>query len=74
VEGTRTFFAVSVVLLAVGLWSLKDGWFPSEKVLKKHPIWDAQGQLDHFYTFNRSLAFLSLIGSGVCAYIHRVVR
>lgn len=74
VEGTRTYLKVSVTLLALGLWCVKDGWFPSAATLEKHPLWNAQGHLDHFYTFNRSLAFFSLIGSAICAYIHRVVR
>lgn len=37
IEGTKDFLYVAVVLLALGFWGLKDGWFPSEAVLKKHP-------------------------------------
>lgn len=36
------------------LWAIKDGWFPSEKVLMKHPESDEQ-----FYVFNQSLAYFS---------------
>lgn len=32
-------------------WAVADGWFPSEKVLLKHPASD-----DAFYLFNQSLA------------------
>ena len=28
----------------------------------------------NYYLFNKSLAFLSLIGSAICGYIHLVVK
>ena len=74
VPGTQTYFIMSLILLGLGIWCLKDGWFPSAAVLAKHAVWDEAGRLDHFYSFNRSLSVLALIGSAVCAYIHRVVR
>ncbi len=37
IEGTRDFLYWSIGLLLLGLWALKDGWFPSAKVLKDHP-------------------------------------
>jgi multidrug resistance efflux pump len=37
VEGTNDFLYVAIVLLALGVWSVKDGWFPSQRVLTKHP-------------------------------------
>lgn len=36
------------------LWAIKDGWFPSEKVLIRHPETDA-----NFYLFNQSLTYIS---------------
>ncbi len=36
VEGTKDFLIWSVVLLGLGLWSLRDGWFPTARVLEKH--------------------------------------
>ncbi len=69
VEGTKTFLLCALGLLLFGLWCVKDGWFPSEAVLLKHPLKDAD-----FYLFNKSLAILSLIGSAVCGYIHVLVK
>ncbi len=74
VQGTRTFYTISIVLLVLGIWCVKDGWFPAASVLAKHPMWTPEGHLDNFYLFNRSLAVISLIGSAVCGYIHRIVR
>lgn len=37
VEGTNDFLIAAVVLAALGLWCVKDGWFPSKSVLAKHP-------------------------------------
>jgi len=70
VEGTKTFLLWSVGLLLLGLWCVKDGWFPAESVVLKHP----PAEDASFYLFNKSLAVLSLIGSAVCGYIHMVVR
>lgn len=70
VEGTKTFLIWALVLLALGLWCVWDGWFPSAKVLEAHPL-DKGGS---FYLFNKSLAILSLIGAAVCGYIHMMVR
>ena len=72
VEGTKTFFYWSIALLILGLWCVKDGWFPSESVLAKHPLGDPQSV--GFYRFNRVTAFLTLTASAICAYIHRIVR
>lgn len=70
VAGTKKFLIWAVVLLALGIWSVVDGWFPSAETLAKHPL-DTDG---NFYLFNKSLAVMSLIGSAVCAYIHLLVR
>jgi hypothetical protein len=70
VEGTKTFLVCAVGLLLFGLWCVKDGWFPAESVVLKHPLEkDAS-----FYLFNKSLAIFSLIGSAVCGYIHAMVK
>lgn len=37
IQGTNDFLVWAVMLLALGLWGVKDGWFPSESVLEKHP-------------------------------------
>jgi hypothetical protein len=36
------------------LWAIRDGWFPSERVLWEHP-----DSTDSFYGFNKSLAVIS---------------
>ena len=141
VQGTNDFIVWAVVLLALGLWCIKDGWFPSQATLDKHPhevqvkapqggvvkdVFVKRGELiraeqpivrialtetnadlllkasvqgeiagmlaekgatlsrdqsvatlipeDTFYTFNHSLAFLSLLGALVCAVVHFLVR
>jgi hypothetical protein len=70
VEGTKTFLFWGLGLLFLGLWCVKDGWFPSDAMALKHPI-DTD---TNFYLFNKSLAFLSLVGSAICGYIHLVVK
>jgi len=37
VQGTNDFLVWAVVLFALGLWCVKDGWFPSQATLDKHP-------------------------------------
>lgn len=37
VEGTNDFLIAAVVLFGLGVWAIKDGWFPSPAVLEKHP-------------------------------------
>lgn len=72
VEGTRSYFWAAWGLLLLGLWCAKDGWFPSDSVLLRHP----PGTLEHdrFYIFNKSLSLLSLTASAVCAAVHRLVK
>ena len=72
VKGTSSFLIWSIGLALLCAWALKDGWFPSEGVINKHGV-PGESQ-DHFYTFNRSLAYLSGVGSIVCAFVHKFVR
>ena len=141
VPGTSDFLVWAVILLALGAWCVKDGWFPSEATLEKHPlevqmkqelpglvkdVFVRPGELvrerqpvarilltttngeqmirtpikgyiasvpvkkndmlgrdqvvatmtpeDTFYSFNQSLAVLSLLGALICATIHLLVR
>lgn len=37
VEGTNDFLVAAVILAGLGVWAVKDGWFPSAKVLERHP-------------------------------------
>jgi len=38
VTGTNDFLYFAIGLLAWGLWSVRDGWFPTQTVLKRHPL------------------------------------
>lgn len=38
VEGTRDFLYWAIGLLLLGLWAVRDGWFPPPSVQKKHPL------------------------------------
>ncbi len=38
VKGTNDYLIFAIALLAFGAWCVKDGWFPSPVVLKKHPM------------------------------------
>lgn len=70
VEGTKTFLYWSLALLLIGLWAVKDAWFPSQSTIDKKTA----EELAQFVLFNKSLAFLCLPASAICAYIHRIVR
>jgi len=37
VKGTNDFIVLAGIFFFLCLWSVKDAWFPSEKVLTKHP-------------------------------------
>jgi len=70
VEGTKSFLIWAVVLAAVAIWAVMDGWFPSEGTLTEHPLASSSS----FYLFNKSLALLSAVGAAICGYIHTVVK
>lgn len=38
VKGTKDFLVAGVVCIFICLWSVRDAWFPTEKILKKHPL------------------------------------
>ena len=37
VKGTKDFLVAGVVCAFICLWSIRDAWFPTEKILKRHP-------------------------------------
>jgi multidrug resistance efflux pump len=37
VKGTKDFLVMAVACAFLCLWSIRDAWFPSKKVLEKHP-------------------------------------
>jgi len=38
VKGTKDFLILAGICFFICLWAIKDAWFPSPKVLKKHPV------------------------------------
>ncbi|QBG46476.1 efflux RND transporter periplasmic adaptor subunit [Verrucomicrobia bacterium S94] len=38
VKGTNDFIVLAAIFFFLCLWAIKDAWFPSEKVLRKHPL------------------------------------
>lgn len=69
VEGTNKFLVWSIILALFAIWFIKDGWFPTEAILEKHP-----DPSDSYYLFNKSSGIISVIGAVICGYIHMVVR
>ncbi len=37
IKGTKDFLVVTVVCVFLCLWSIRDAWFPTKKILEKHP-------------------------------------
>jgi len=38
VRGTNDFLIAAIGLTLLGLWAVRDGWFPTKKLLEKHPL------------------------------------
>jgi multidrug resistance efflux pump len=38
IKGTNDFLVLGIIFFFLGIWAIKDAWFPSDKVLKKHPM------------------------------------
>lgn len=38
VKGTNDFLVLGLIFFFLCLWAIKDAWYPSDKVLKKHPL------------------------------------
>lgn len=38
IKGTKDFMVAAVACGFVCLWAIRDAWFPTEKILKKHPL------------------------------------
>lgn len=38
IKGTNDFVVLAAIFFFLCLWAVKDAWYPSEKVLKKHPL------------------------------------
>ncbi len=38
VKGTNDFLILAAIFMLLCIWAVKDAWFPSEKVLTKHPL------------------------------------
>lgn len=69
IQGTRFYLLCAGGLLLLSAWAVKDGWFPAEATLAKHPPGE-----DSFYLFNKVLAVVCGVGSVICGYIHSIVK
>ncbi|WP_372794182.1 hypothetical protein [Pontiella sp.] len=54
VKGTNDFIVLAAIFFFLCLWAIKDAWYPSEKVLKKHPLevvaaFEADGSVEKVY-------------------------
>lgn len=38
IKGTNDFLVLGLIFFFLCLWAVKDAWYPSDKVLKKHPL------------------------------------
>jgi multidrug resistance efflux pump len=38
IKGTKDFLVAAVVCAFLCVWSIRDAWFPTPKILKKHPL------------------------------------
>ncbi|QHI70608.1 hypothetical protein [Tichowtungia aerotolerans] len=38
VKGTKDFLVAGVICIFLCLWAIRDAWFPTKKVLEKHPL------------------------------------
>lgn len=74
VKGTNTFLLWSIGLAVLCAWAVRDGWFPPESKIAAHGTPDQPFPGDNFYSFNQVLAWLSGVGSLVCAVVHRFVK
>jgi len=51
VKATKDFLVLGIIFFFLGLWAIRDGWYPSKKTLKKHPqrievAFDIDGTVD----------------------------
>ena len=38
IKGTKDFLVLAVACIFICLWAIRDAWFPTEKILEKHPL------------------------------------
>lgn len=66
VRGNNDYFYWSIGLFLLGLWAIRDGWFPTENTIASK----TEIELARFVVFNKSLAWVSMIASAVLGVIH----
>lgn len=54
VKGTKDFIVLAGIFFFLCLWAIKDAWYPSPKVLEKHPLkvnvsFETTGSIGHLY-------------------------
>lgn len=49
VKSNKDFLVLAVIFFFLGIWAVKDAWFPSDKVLQRHPrLVEASFEVDGF--------------------------
>lgn len=69
VEGTKNFLIAGLILLALGVWHVRDGWWTPQNFLDKYPL-----GTESFYLYNKITGVVLTIASFVCFYVHKVVK
>lgn len=54
VKGTKDFIVLAGIFFFLCLWAIKDAWYPSPNVLKKHPLevgvsFETEGSIGHLH-------------------------
>jgi multidrug resistance efflux pump len=73
VKGTKDFVVLAGIFFFLCLWAIKDAWYPSPKVLEKHPLtvevsFEADGSVGHLYVMKGD----SIVEEQILADLRRV--
>ena len=54
IKHSNDFLVLAGIMFFLGIWAIRDAWYPSEKTLKKHPLetvvtFDADGSVDQIH-------------------------
>ncbi len=69
VEGTKNYLIAAIILLAIGIWHVRDGWWTPANFLEKYPL-----GTESFYLYNKITGVVCTVAGLVCLYIHKVVK
>ncbi|HMP73720.1 MAG TPA: hypothetical protein PKE55_10700 [Kiritimatiellia bacterium] len=66
VKPNNEFLYWSIAMFLLGLWALRDGWFPTQNTIASK----TEIELARFVLFNKSLTYVSMLASAVLGVIH----